>query len=164
MEAVLTRKILWFLFIACLTMSLAERAAAQLVEKKTVGLTAARKMVAAAEAEAAKNGWTMVVAVLDDGGNLVALERMDGTQLGSVDVAQAKALTALRFKRPTLAFQDRVNKGEPNVLSLGHITAVQGGLPIIVDGKVIGAIGASGGQSPQDEQCAKAGLAVLTEN
>lgn len=164
MEAILTRKILWFLFVACLTMSLTERASAQLVEKKTVGLTAAKKMVAAAQAEAAKNGWTMVVAVLDDGGNLVALERMDGTQLGSIDVAQAKALTALRFKRPTLAFQDRVNKGEPNMLSLGHITAVQGGLPIIVDGKVIGAIGASGGQSPQDEQCAKAGLAVLTED
>jgi glc operon protein GlcG len=154
----------WFLFAILLTLACTSTASAQLIEKKTVGLAAAKKMVAAAEAEAAKNGWTMVIAVLDDGGNLVALERMDGTQLGSIEVAQAKARTALEFKRPTLAFQDRVNKGEPNVLSLGHITAVQGGVPIIVDGKVIGAIGASGGQSPQDEQCAKAGLGALTGN
>jgi glc operon protein GlcG len=159
-----TRKISWLLFAIFLGLWVADGASAQLIEKKTVGLAAAKKMVAAAEAEAAKNGWTMVVAVLDDGGNLVALERMDGTQLGSIEVAQDKARTALQFKRPTVVFQDRVNKGEPNMLSLGHVTAVQGGVPIIVEGKVIGAIGASGGQSPQDEQCAKAGLSVLTEN
>lgn len=153
-----------FMFASFLILAFAGASSAQLVEKKTVGLAAAKKMVTAAEAEATKNGWTMVIAVLDDGGNLVALERMDGTQLGSIEVAQEKARTALLFKRPTVVFQDRVNKGEPNVLSLGHITAVQGGVPIVVDGKVIGAIGASGGQSPQDEQCAKAGLAALTGN
>ena len=154
----------WLLMTLFAVLFLADSAPAQLIEKKTVGLAAAKKMVAAAEAEATKNGWTMVVAVLDDGGNLVALERMDGTQLGSIEVAQDKARTALQFKRPTVAFQDRVNKGEPNMLSLGHVTAVQGGVPIVVDGKVIGAIGARGGQSPQDEQCAKAGLSVLSEN
>ena len=159
------RKIPWLLLALILvTTSVTNSISAQLIEKKTVGLAAAKKMIAAAEAEATKNGWTMVVAVLDDGENLVAMERMDGTQLGSIEVAQDKARTALQFKRPTVAFQDRVNKGEPNMLSLGHVTAVQGGVPIIADGKVIGAIGASGGQSPQDEQCAKAGLSVLAEN
>lgn len=160
----MTRKFPWLVLAVIVALSATDGAHAQLIEKKTVGLAAAKKMVAAAEVEAVKNGWTMVIAVLDDGGNLVALERMDGTQLGSIEVAQDKARTALQFKRPTLAFQDRVNKGEPNMLSLGHVTAVQGGVPIVVDGKVIGAIGASGGQSPQDEQCAKAGLSVLSEN
>lgn len=134
---------------------------AQLIEKKTVSLAAAKKMAAGAEAEAVKNNWTMVISILDDGGNLVDLERMDGTQLGSIEVSQAKARTALQFKRPTKAFQDLVDKDQPHLMTLDHITAVQGGLPIIAEGKVIGAIGASGGTSPQDEQCAQAGLNTL---
>ena len=140
----------------------AQNASAQLLEKKTVSLEAAKKMAVAAEAEATKNNWTMVISILDDGGNLVDLERMDGTQLGSIEVSQGKARTALQFKRPSKAFMDLVDKDQPHLLSLDHITAVQGGLPIIVDGKVIGAIGASGGTSAQDEQCAQAGLNALS--
>ena len=139
----------------------ASNASAQFVEKKTLSLAAAKKMAAAAEAEAARNNWTMVISVLDDGGNLLYLERMDGTQLGSIEVSQGKARTALQFKRPSKAFQDLIDKDQAHLITLGHVTAVQGGLPIMAEGKVIGSIGVSGGASPQDEQCAQAGLNAL---
>ena len=145
----------------CFLSVAAGSASAQLLEKKTISLAAAKKMAAGAEAEAAKNNWTMVISVLDDGGNLVYLERMDGTQLGRIEVSQNKARTAIEFKRPTKAFQDLVDQGQPHLVTLDHITAVQGGLPITVEGKIIGAIGASGGTSAQDEQCAQAGLTAL---
>jgi len=139
----------------------ASTAPAQLLEKKTVSLAAAKKMAAAAEAEAAKNNWSMVISIFDDGGNLVDLERMDGSQLASIDISQAKGRTALAFKRPPKALQDTLNQGNPALSTLPRLTAVQGGLPIVVDGNVIGAIGVSGGASAQDEQCAQAGLNAL---
>jgi glc operon protein GlcG len=139
----------------------ARNASAQFVEKKTLSLAAAKKMAVAAEAEATKNNWTMVISVLDDGGNLILLERMDGTQLGSIEVSQGKARTALQFKRPSKAFQDLIDKDQAHLITLGHITGVQGGLPIMAEGKVVGSIGASGGTSAQDEQCAQAGINAL---
>jgi len=87
---------------------------------------------------------------------------MDGSQLASFDISQAKGRTALAFKRPTKALQDTLNQGNPALSTLPRLTAVQGGLPIVVDGNVIGAIGVSGGASAQDEQCAQAGLNALT--
>jgi len=161
-RAINTRAILAAALAAFLIGIAATTASAQLLEKKTISLAAAKKMAAAAEAEAAKNNWTMVFSVLDDGGNLIYLGRMDGTQLGSIEVSQGKARTALQFKRPSKAFQDLIDKDQPHLITLGHITGVQGGLPILVDGKVIGAIGASGGTSAQDEQCAQAGLNALS--
>ena len=139
----------------------ASNASAQFVEKKTLSLAAAKKMAAAAEAEAAKNNWNMVISVLDDGGNLLYLERMDGAQLGSIEVSQGKARTALQFKRPSKAFQDLIDKDQAHLITLGHVTAVQGGLPIMTEGKVVGSIGVSGAASNQDEQCAQAGLNAL---
>lgn len=139
----------------------ARNASAQLVEKKTLSLAAAKKMAAAAEAEAAKNNWNMVITVLDDGGNLLYLERMDGAQLGSIEVSQGKARTALQFKRPSKAFQDLIDKDQAHLITLGRVTAVQGGLPILAEGKVVGSIGVSGAASNQDEQCAQAGLNAL---
>jgi uncharacterized protein GlcG (DUF336 family) len=136
---------------------------AQFVEKKTVSLALAKKMAAAAEAEATKNSWNMVITVLDDGGNIVYIGRMDGAQLGSIDVSQGKARTALNFRRPSKAFQDLVDQNQAHLITLPHVVAVQGGLPITLDGKVIGAIGVSGGSSAQDEQCAQAGLNAITE-
>jgi glc operon protein GlcG len=138
-------------------------ARAQFVEKKTVSYALAKKMAAAAEAEATKNNWSMVITILDDGGNLVYLGRMDGAQIGSIDVSQGKAHTALAFRRPSKAFQDLVDQNQAHLVTLPHITAVQGGLPIMLEGKVVGAIGVSGGTSAQDEQCAQAGINAIGE-
>lgn len=157
----MTRIILGLAIVISLFGMSARNASAQFVEKKTLSLAAAKKMAAAAEAEATKNNWTMVISVLDDGGNLLLLERMDGTQLGSIEVSQGKARTALQFKRPSKAFQDLIDKDQQHLITLGHITGVQGGLPIMAEGKVVGSIGASGGTSAQDEQCAQAGVNAL---
>ncbi len=134
---------------------------AQLATKKAMTLAAAKQIAAAAEAEAAKNKWTMVIAVIDDGGNLVYLERMDGTQIGSVDVAIQKAQSAVKFKRPTKVFEEALKGGRQAILRLPGALPVEGGVPIVVDGQVIGAIGVSGAQSTEDGQCAAAGLAAL---
>jgi glc operon protein GlcG len=137
------------------------RASAQFVEKKTLSLAAAKKIAAATEAEAAKNKWTMVIAVLDDGGHLIYLERMDGAQIGSIEVAQGKARTAVRFRRPSKVFEDAIAANHLAVVTLGDITAIRGGLPVMLNGQAVGAIGVSGGEAEQDEQCAEAGLAAL---
>ena len=133
---------------------------AQLATKKTLTLEAAKKIAAAAEAEAAKNKFTMVICVVDDGGHIILLEKMDGTQLGSVQVAQDKAMTALNFKRPTKALEDAVAGGRNAVLKLTGAIPIEGGIPITVDGQIIGAVGVSGGTSPQDAQVAAAGVKI----
>jgi uncharacterized protein GlcG (DUF336 family) len=122
---------------------------------------AAKKVAAAAVAEARKNKWAMAIAIVDGGGYLVYFERMPDTQLGSVDVALEKAKSAALFRRPTKVFQDTVAGGGAGLRMLGLPGAVPvaGGIPIIVDGKIIGAIGASGGTSEQDDQTAQAGAA-----
>ena len=129
----------------------------------SVSLENARKAAAPALAEAEKNHWNMAVAIVDTGGNLVYFEKMDNTQLASVNVAIEKARTAALFKRPTKALQDALAAGGDGlrVLSLKGATAVEGGLPLIMDGKIVGAIGVSGATSAQDGQCAKAGADVL---
>ena len=132
-----------------------------LATKKTLTLEAAKQIVAAAQEEARRNGWTMVICVVDDGAHLICLERMDGTQIASVTVAQDKAATAVRFKRSTKVLEDAVLGGRVVILKLGDATPIEGGLPIMVGGQVIGGIGVSGGTSPQDGQVASAGLAVL---
>lgn len=134
--------------------------AQQLSTKKSLNLAVTKAIVAAAEQEAAKNKWTMFITVVDDGGTVVAIERMDETQIGSLDVSIGKAQTALRFKRPSKVFDDLVNGGKPGLMGLG-VTPVEGGIPLMADGKVIGAIGVSGGTSQQDAQCAQAGVAAL---
>ncbi|HEY4910679.1 MAG TPA: heme-binding protein [Methylomirabilota bacterium] len=128
-----------------------------------ISLDQAKKVMAGAEAEAAKNKWNMVIAVLDSGGHLVMLERMDGTQLGSIDAAKDKAYSAVLYRRPTKVFQDLVGQGGPNLrlLRLAGASPLEGGIPIIVDGKIVGAIGVSGATSEQDAQVAKAGADTL---
>jgi glc operon protein GlcG len=130
---------------------------------RPVGVEDARKAAAAALAEARANNWSMAVAVVDSAGLLVYFEKMDGTQNGSVAVAQAKARSAALFKRPTKAFQDMLAAGGEGlrVLALEGAVPIDGGLPITVDGEVVGAIGLSGGTSAQDGQCAKAGVDSL---
>ncbi len=122
-----------------------------------IGLEAARKVVAAAIAEARRNGWTVAATVVDTGGNLVVFERIDGTQIGSIHVSEEKARSAVAFKRPTKAFEDAVTAGKVNFLGLPGALPLEGGVPLVVDGKIVGAIGVSGGTSQQDGICAKAG-------
>ncbi len=114
-------------------------------------------------AEAVRNGLTMAVAIVDTAGYLVYFEKMDGTQTGSVDVAIAKARSAALFKRPTKAFQDTVAAGGEGlrVLGLPGAVPVEGGIPLLNDGRIIGAIGVSGGTSTEDGLCAQAGAAAL---
>jgi glc operon protein GlcG len=127
-------------------------------------LEAAKRAAAAATAEARKNGWAMAVAIVDTGGHLIYFEKMDDTQTGSVSVAQAKARSAALFKRPTKAFQDSLTATPDGlrILGIDGAVPVEGGVPIAVGDKIVGAIGVSGGTSAQDGQCAKAGVDVLS--
>lgn len=133
-------------------------ARAQFLESKVVSLEAAKKMAAAAEAEATKRNWTVAIAVVDISGGLILFHRIDDVQTGSLDVAVAKARTAARFKRPTRALADLVSKGNVGIVALPGVMPVAGGLPITADGKVVGAVGVSGMSSDQDEIIAQAGL------
>jgi glc operon protein GlcG len=128
-----------------------------------VSLENAKKVAAPALAEAEKNHWNMAVAIVDTSGNLVYYEKMDNTQLGSANVAIDKARSAALYKRPTKAFQDALAAGGDGlrVLKLRDAMPVEGGIPLVMDGKIVGAIGVSGGASAQDAQCAKAGADVL---
>ena len=124
-----------------------------------ISLENARKAAAPALAEAAKNNWNIAVAIVDPSGNLVYYEKMDNTQLGSANVSVDKARTAAMFKRPSKAFQDALANGGENlrILGLPGVVPAEGGIPLLIEGKIVGAIGASGMTSAQDNQCAKAG-------
>ncbi len=132
-----------------------------MLTRKTLSLADAKTVAAAASAKAVAEGWSVVIAIHDNGGNLIYLERADGTQLGSIIVAQEKSRTALNFKRPTKALEDSVLSGRVHMMSLPGITSVEGGVPLIVDGEIVGSIGVSGVQSAQDGQVAAAGAAAL---
>jgi glc operon protein GlcG len=132
-----------------------------LADKKSLTLLAAKRIADAAEREASKNGWNMVIAIVDDGGHLMYLERMDDAQLASVDVATAKARSALLFKRPTKVFEDAVTGGRTVVMALANAVPLEGGLPLHAGGKVVGAIGVSGATAQQDGAVAKAGADEL---
>lgn len=128
-----------------------------------IPLEKAKTVAAAALAEAQKNGWLMAVTIVDPSGELVFFEKMDGTQLGSIDVAIAKARSAILFKRPTKGFDDAVVAGGAGlrILKLPGAMPIEGGIPLVENGKIIGAIGVSGAQPPQDGQCATAGAALV---
>ena len=128
-----------------------------------ITLEAAKKPAAAARAEAARNHWTMAIAIVDTSGNLVYYEKMDNTQIASATVAIDKARSAVLYKRPTKAFQDAVAGGGAGlrILRLQGAMPVEGGLPLVADGKIIGAIGISGDTSEHDNQCATVGVAAL---
>jgi uncharacterized protein GlcG (DUF336 family) len=131
----------------------------QLPTKKVLTLEATKQIAASANAEAKKNKWNVVIAIMDDGAHLLYLERMDSTQIASVVVAQEKAKTAVLFKRPSKALEEAVVAGRNVVMTLPGATPIEGGLPIVVDGELVGAIGVSGGTSSQDGMVAAAGLA-----
>ncbi|HEY1526752.1 MAG TPA: heme-binding protein [Candidatus Angelobacter sp.] len=128
-----------------------------------VSLENAKKAAAAALAEAVKNHWTMAVAVVDPNGTLIYYEKMDNTQIGSANVSINKARSAALYKRPTKAMQDALAGGGAGmrVLALEGAVPVEGGVPILADGKIIGAIGVSGDTSDHDGVCAQAGAATI---
>ena len=129
----------------------------------SVTLEQARQVITAAEAEAVEREFNVAIAVVDTAGNLVAFVKRDNTQTGSVQVAQDKAITAALYKRPSKVFQDAVAGGGAGVRVMGlhDVTAVEGGLPLVVDGKIIGAVGVSGVASDEDSIVAQAGVAAL---
>jgi uncharacterized protein GlcG (DUF336 family) len=133
--------------------------AGDLPSKSVLPLGFAKEIIAAAEAEAARRGATVVIAVVDDGGHLIALHRLDDTQVASVEVGVGKARTAAIFRRPSKVFEDQVRDGRVAALALPGATPLQGGVPIVANGKVIGAIGVSGNTPQEDEDIAKAGAA-----
>ena len=136
---------------------------AQTVQKKGLTLDGAKKVIAAAVAEAkSKNAPGGAIAVVDEGGNLIAVERLDNTFAAGANISIGKARTAVLFKRPTKFFEDVINKGRTAMTTLNDFTPLQGGIPIIVDGQIIGAVGVSGAASAQqDEELAIAGANAL---
>ena len=149
-------------FVVTITLLAASLAGfAQLATKKSLTLEAAKKIAMAAEAEARKNNWNVVICVVDDGANLLYLQRMDGTQIGSVDIAQMKARTAVKMKRPSKVLEEGVMGGRTVMLKLPDILPVEGGVPLMADGQLIGAVGVSGVTSAQDGQIAGAGVGAM---
>jgi uncharacterized protein GlcG (DUF336 family) len=133
----------------------------QLADKKGLTLAVVKQIAAAATAEAEKNNWNVVIAIVDEGGHLIYLERRDETQFGSIEVAIEKARTSARFKRPTKTLDDALTGGRMAILALPGALPLEGGMPIALDGKVLGAIGVSGVTAQQDAQIAKAGVDAL---
>ena len=135
---------------------------AQTMEKKTLTLEGARRVIAAAQAEAKRNNAGGVIAVVDDGGHLITLDRLDNTFAAGAEISVGKARTAVLFKRPTKFFEDVIRGGRTSMVALPDFTPLQGGVPIIVDGQVVGGVGVSGANSAQqDEELALAGAAAL---
>lgn len=138
-------------------------AQAQTADRKVITLDGAKAILAAAEAEALKNKWTVAIAVVDESGNLIAFHKVDDTQVGSIDIAIGKARTAARMKRPTKALEDAVAGGRTVMLAIEGLTPLEGGVPVMLGGRVIGAVGVSGVTSQQDAQVAQAGVAALKQ-
>ncbi len=132
-----------------------------MLQHPVLSLEDAKRVAAAARAEAEKNGWAIVIAVVDDGGHLMYLERMDGTQKASSRIAEEKGRTAILFKRPTKAIEDNVLEGRTVMMGLPGAVPLEGGVPLMKDGQFLGGIGVSGVQSFQDGVVARAGAAAL---
>ena len=150
-----------FLFVIILSLG-TTTAAAQLAEKTALTLEGAKRIAAAAEQKAKAEGARVVIAVVDEAGTLLLLERLDDTQVASVNVGIDKARTAAIYRRPSKVFEDQVRNGRVSALALHGAVALQGGVPIVVAGNVIGAIGVSGETPGQDEEIALAGASVAT--
>jgi glc operon protein GlcG len=163
------RRVLLMLLALCAAMGYGGRAHAQQSDAmpfdipygEPVSLEQAKKAAAAAEAEAMKHNWKMAIAVVEPNGTLVYFEKLPGTQYGSVVVAQGKARAAATFRRPTKAFEDAIAGGRNAVLGLEGALPIEGGIPLVSGGKIVGAIGCSGGASAQDGEACKAGMETI---
>jgi uncharacterized protein GlcG (DUF336 family) len=143
-------------------LALSAAAAAQFADRKALTLDGARKIAAAAAAEAKKNNWSVAMAITDQGGHLVYFERMDSAPLSAVELATGKARAAAVFGRPTKVYEEQLAGGRMAVLKIPGAMPFEGGVPIVVDGHVVGGIGVSGVTAPQDGQVARAGLAAVS--
>jgi uncharacterized protein GlcG (DUF336 family) len=161
LETVLPRAAFAAVLALSLSLPLVARAQQPNAYGAPIGVDAARRAAVAALAQGKKNGWTVAAAVVDAGGALVYFERIDGTQSGSSEVALAKARSAAAFKRPTKAFEEGVAAGRTAILALPGAMPLEGGVPLIEGGKIVGAIGVSGATSQQDGVCAQAAVAAL---
>ncbi len=151
-------RVIGSVILAC---ALATEAPAQTLDKKVISLEAAKTMAAAAEAAARSRSVGVVIAIVDDGGHLILLQRLDDTQVASVQVGIGKARTAAIYRRPSKVFEDQIKAGRVAALALADSTPLQGGIPIILHGKVVGAIGVSGDTPQVDEDIALAGASAF---
>jgi len=150
----------WLLAFAIAALGLGA-AQAQMLDKKALTLEAAMKIAAAADAEAAKNNWNVAIAIVDEGGHLILLHKRDNTQYGSIDISIQKAQTAAGFKRATKVFEDAIAGGRTAILGIEQVLPLEGGVPLVFNGQIVGAIGVSGVTSQQDGVVAKAGADSL---
>jgi uncharacterized protein GlcG (DUF336 family) len=150
-----------FASLVLLALCVSSPARAQLLQTQTLSLQAAKTMAAAAEAKARENNWNVAIAIVDAAGELILFHRLDQTQPASLDIAIGKARTAARFRRPTKVLEDAVAGGRTVLLAVDGVLPLEGGLPIVVDGRVIGAVGVSGVTSQQDAQVAQAAIDAL---
>jgi glc operon protein GlcG len=146
--------------LICALLGLPSSVFAQTIDKQVLSLEGAKIIAAAAEAVAASNKWNVVIAIVDDGGHLIFLQRMDNAPTGSVRVAQGKARTSAAFKRPSGVF-DKMASARPAITSIPDVVLLEGGVPVVLDGRVVGAVGVSGASSEQDAQMAEAGISAL---
>jgi glc operon protein GlcG len=144
--------------IAAVVVSAAE---AQLADRKALTLEGAKRIMTAAEKEATANKWNVAIAIVDEAGELLMFQKMDDVQVASVDIAIGKARSAARFRRPTKALEETVAKGRTVLMAVEGVLPLEGGVPIVVDGRVIGAVGVSGVASQDDARIAQAGIAAL---
>ena len=151
------------LVVASLLLAAPHLASAQLMDAKALTTDAVKNILVAAEAKAKQNKWSVSIAVVDPNGDLLGFLKLDGASVGSVQISQGKARTAARFGRPTKVYADRIAGDTLNMLSVDGLVALQGGVPIIVGGRVVGAVGASGVTSAQDEEVAIAGIAAIKQ-
>jgi glc operon protein GlcG len=155
------RQLLLLPALVLATLIVTTTAQAQLLQTQAISLEAAKVMAQAAEAEAQRNNWNVAIAIVDAGGELILLHRRDGTQLASIDIAIGKARTAARFRRPSMAMEELIAGGRTVLMTIEGLTPIEGGLPVVVDGDVIGGIGVSGVASADDVRIAQAGIDAL---
>lgn len=161
MKSTLMTACLLVLALALALAAATSPAAAQLADRKALTLEGAKRMMAAAEAEARTNNWNVAIAIVDQAGDLLMFQRFDEAPLANIEIALAKARTAVRLRQPTKRLEDNVAGGRTTLLAIEGAMPLEGGVPILVDGRVIGAVGVSGVASANDARIAQAGIDAL---
>lgn len=156
-----TKHTLTTIALLALTLATAVPGAAQLADRKALTLEGAKRMMTAAEAEARANNWNVAIAIVDQSGDLLMFQRLDEAPLANIQIAMAKARTAVRLRQPTKRLEESISGGRTTLLAIEGLMPLEGGVPIVVDGRVIGAVGVSGVASANDARIAQAGIDAL---